>query len=726
MEKKSKVTLKNTDKNAKKLLVFDDEPMVAKTISEVASREGFLTELTHNAVDFFLKLDSFRPDVIILDLIMPEMDGIEVLTKLEKMNCTSSIIISSGVDIKVLSAAAESARDLNLHIIGTLEKPFSFKKLSELLNESVNSTIKPARQSIPNQNSNITSGDLSAAINDPKQIKVVYQPKIFCRTGTLAGFEALARWHSPKFGIVNPYIFIQIAEQNDLIDELTKVIIGKSLDWLAGISTERVAELIDNHQLQNIKLSLNISAKSLGNTELFDWVYEYCKSKNIAPDRLVLELTESSAMQGDLTTSLNNLTRLRIRGFHLSIDDFGTGFSSMVQLVRLPFSEIKVDKSFVMESATSTESKKIVKSIVDLGISLGLNTTAEGVENQLTLDFLNSIGCELAQGYFISPPIYDFKIIDWFKNREVKREKARLISLHNTNLIGSEPEERFDRITRLAKRLFDTPIALITVLDESKQWFKSKQGFDLKYTSRTQAFCNKAIQSDSALIVHDATKDPKFSKNPLVLAELKIRFYAGQPLSLPDGNKIGTLCIIDNKPREFNTQEIKKLKQIAKLVEHELAIPTDLNSIDFQTGLLSRDIFRAHAEAAFKLCKSLNLSLVIFSIQISGLDDLNKTHGNEIGNKIFKDFAEILQNLSPNTDLVGRYRNSRILMQIISLDFLTISEMLNNLKEQRDLWLLNHPIEASVVRPRIGVCGRAPDDEETLEHFIEASFLHPM
>jgi EAL domain-containing protein (putative c-di-GMP-specific phosphodiesterase class I) len=135
-----------------------------------------------------------------------------------------------------------------------------------------------------------------------------------------------------------------------------------------------------------------------------DNLYELCRQYKVAPERVVLELTESSAMVESML-SLDLMTRFRVKGFQLSIDDFGTGFSSMVQLVRLPFSEIKIDKSFVMQAQQSQESRTMIKSIIDLGHSLGLLVTAEGVEDLDTLNYLNSLGCDLAQGYLIGHPM---------------------------------------------------------------------------------------------------------------------------------------------------------------------------------------------------------------------------------------------------------------------------------------------------------------------------------
>jgi EAL domain-containing protein (putative c-di-GMP-specific phosphodiesterase class I) len=235
---------------------------------------------------------------------------------------------------------------------------------------------------------------------------LAYQPKIECRSGATAGFEALVRWKHPDRGIVMPDDFIPLAENAGLIDALTAQVFDQSLEWFS-----------QSFPQSNPKLSLNISAKSLVDIQMADHLSALCHRFQIDTERIVLELTETSAMV-DPILSLDLLTRLRMKGFQLSIDDFGTGFSSMVQLVRLPFSEIKVDKSFVMQAQNSSESRTVIKSIVELGHSLGLLVTAEGVEDLDTLNYLNTLGCDLAQGYFIARPMWGEAARNWVEQRK--------------------------------------------------------------------------------------------------------------------------------------------------------------------------------------------------------------------------------------------------------------------------------------------------------------------
>lgn len=355
----------------------------------------------------------------LLDLVMPTMDGMQVIARLAKLSCRAKIIITSGVGSRVLDAAGRSAAEHGLDIAGVLAKPFSPSQLREMLLGHL-PTAPADRCDRPPEPPEITLGDLHRAL-DRQEFVVVYQPKVLCTTGKLAGVEALVRWAHPSYGLLPPGQFIPLAESGDLIDRLTDQVIDQALAWFGPLCMD-VTQLSPT-TCDRLMLSVNISARTLTNEALFERVQKRCQAYHVDPTRLIFELTETSAMD-DPVASLDLLTRLRMIGFHLSIDDFGTGFSSMLQLVRLPFSEIKVDKSFVITAMTSSESRTVVKFIVDLGHSLGLRCTAEGVEDAETLAYLNDIGCDLAQGYYIARPLTGDDFWLWLASRPSYAEGA--------------------------------------------------------------------------------------------------------------------------------------------------------------------------------------------------------------------------------------------------------------------------------------------------------------
>ncbi len=390
----------------RRMLILDDETAVGQTIQWIAESLNFEAEFVTSSEEFFQRLDTMHPDIITIDLVMPKLDGVEIMRLLEERRCVAKIVISSGMGTRVLDAARRSAAQHGLDIAGVLPKPISKEALRALVGEGSESRqpVAVEMQSVIPNEVGITKEDLQSAL-DRHEFVMAYQPKIECKSGALAGFEALVRWDSPARGMIMPDSFIPIAEGSGLIDALTTQVFEQSLKWFS-----------QSFPQTKVRISLNLSAKSLVVLHLADSLSSLCFQYGIAQSSVVLELTETSAMV-DPILSLDLLTRLRVKGFQLSIDDFGTGFSSMVQLVRLPFTEIKVDKSFVQRSQQSKEARTVVKSIVDLGHSLGLLVTAEGVEDLDTFNYLNSLGCDLAQGYFIARPMWGEDAVRWAAQR---------------------------------------------------------------------------------------------------------------------------------------------------------------------------------------------------------------------------------------------------------------------------------------------------------------------
>ncbi len=391
--------------NSDRLLILDDDLLVGQTLAYMAEDIGLDTRLTSTPDEFFTVLGRWAPTHIAVDLVMPNMDGVEVIRLLAERRCQAKIIISSGVGSRILDAARRSAAEHGLDIAGVLAKPFLQATVRRLLTtRGRDDAMRVVRKRGPELQFEVTEAGLRQAL-DGHELQLVYQPKIECKTGAVAGFEALVRWHHPVAGIIMPDQFIPQAENWHLIDALTRQVSDQALHWLS-----------QSFPKSPLSISINISARTLVDFQLADFASDLCSQLMIDPGRVIFELTESSAMT-DPVAALGLLTRVRMKGFHLSIDDFGTGYSSMVQLVRLPFSEIKVDKSFVMPAAQSQEARTVTKSIVDLGHSLGLLATAEGVEDASTLEFLNAIGCDLAQGYFIGRPMPANLVHDWLGNR---------------------------------------------------------------------------------------------------------------------------------------------------------------------------------------------------------------------------------------------------------------------------------------------------------------------
>jgi EAL domain-containing protein (putative c-di-GMP-specific phosphodiesterase class I) len=386
-----------------RLLILDDDPQVGRMIQMIAESAGFEARALIASEQFFPALDVWQPTHIAIDLVMPDMDGVQVLVQLAALHCRARIIITSGVGTRVLDAARRSGDEHGLDIAGVLSKPFSPKALRELLRQPAplpgadRRLAGVATTAVHHAQTEPSAAELAEGIA-AGHIRLAYQPQVECSSGNLAGVEALARWHHPLRGVLAPNRFIPLAERHGLMDELTFAVVRQALDWFlanfAACTTGASAPPT---------LSVNISASVLRDAQFVERLSDFCRGSGIEPSRLIFELTETSAME-DPVASLDILTRLRMKGFQLSIDDFGTGFSSMLQLVRLPFSEIKIDKSFVITATRSSESLAVVRSIIELGHSLELRVVAEGVEDEATLRQLQELGCDVAQGFYLGRP----------------------------------------------------------------------------------------------------------------------------------------------------------------------------------------------------------------------------------------------------------------------------------------------------------------------------------
>jgi len=236
---------------------------------------------------------------------------------------------------------------------------------------------------------------------DDQRLRMAYQPKISLRDGSLAQVEALVRWDDPELGPMKPSHFVPLAEEHGLIHELTqwglRTILRQWLDW--------------REEGLDVCIAFNISALSLQHLDFPDLVERMCRALEVPTDRLVLELTEGSTQP--LVKLMDTLTRFRIKGIGLAIDDFGTGYSSLMQLRQLPFTEVKIDQAFVADVARSRDCRLIIQSMTDLAHRLGLTVTAEGIETLEQLCLVRELGCDVGQGFLISPALDPQALIAW-------------------------------------------------------------------------------------------------------------------------------------------------------------------------------------------------------------------------------------------------------------------------------------------------------------------------
>ncbi len=231
-------------------------------------------------------------------------------------------------------------------------------------------------------------------------------------------------------------------------------------------------------------------------------------------------------------------------------------------------------------------------------------------------------------------------------------EQARLQTLQSLDVLDTLPEERFDRLTRLAKRMFGVPIALVSLVDENRQWFKSCVGLGATETSRDVSFCGHAILGDGVFIIANALADPRFADNPLVAGEPNIRFYAGCPLSL-NGHKLGTLCIIDQQPRSFEPEDIDALKDLALMVERELAA-FQLATLDELTQISNRRGFSVLAQHSMNLCARQEIPATLVFLDLDKFKLINDQFGHAEGDRALVAFAGQMTKSFRDSDVFAR------------------------------------------------------------------------
>lgn len=371
--------------NASTLLVVDDEADICELIKDVAEAQGVETQTASTHEDFKRLYWSYRPALIFLDLQMPDADGIELLRFLAADGCHAEIVLVSGMDSRVLAAAKRLGASQGLRMGGIVEKPIDIERVEQVL----------VRATRPKET--VTPAELKNAI-EQGQLVVHYQPK--ARFEAAGGVwrvdeaEALVRWQDPKRGIVPPGLFIPVAEESGLIVPLTEFVVRQVAGQLGAWDAAGIG----------VSVAVNLAPQLLTRLQFPDFLAAALAEHAIDHERLTVEITETAAMS-TASRVFDVLTRLRVKNFGLSIDDFGTAHSSLVRVHRAPFSELKVDKSFVLDLDENEESEIIVRAIVNLAHNLGLEVCAEGVEREAVAERLHAFGCDKFQGYLLSKPV---------------------------------------------------------------------------------------------------------------------------------------------------------------------------------------------------------------------------------------------------------------------------------------------------------------------------------
>jgi EAL domain-containing protein (putative c-di-GMP-specific phosphodiesterase class I) len=351
-------------------------------------------------------------DIVISDLDMPGMDGMEFIRCLHESGNEVSLILASALERKLLSSVETMSEAYSIKLLGVLEKPILPGKLEMLIKSHMPTPAKVAPT--PADRATFTLDEILAGLTN-NQFEAYFQPKVELASGRLKGAEALARWRHPELGIVMPHAFITTLEENGFIDQLTWMILGKGASFCRTWRETGV----------DVTVAVNLSVKSLADVKIAEHVTRIVANHNLEPRHIVLEVTESAATT-ELGKALENLARLRMKGFGLSIDDYGTGYSSMKQLARIAFTEIKIDQAFVTNAGRHESARVILESSLNMVKKLSVMSVGEGVETQDDWNLLAKLGCDLAQGYFVARPMDATSYLAWVADWNLGSKRAAL------------------------------------------------------------------------------------------------------------------------------------------------------------------------------------------------------------------------------------------------------------------------------------------------------------
>jgi EAL domain-containing protein (putative c-di-GMP-specific phosphodiesterase class I) len=363
------------------LLAVDDDADFLELIEQIGRGVGCTVITADSAASFREKLAQREPALILLDLQMPGMDGIEALRYLARQNVTSGVLLASGMDQRVLASARQLGESLGLRMLGTLQKPAMLEDIESLLAKH----LEPS--------SRISVEELRTAI-DEHELIVHYQPKVVRAANDwhVRSAEALVRWRHPRLGLLYPGEFLPLAEQSGLIVDLTDFVLTDAIRQIGHWRTRGL----------ELGAAVNLSPRLVQDLEFPERLSRVLREFEVRPEQLTLEVTEAASMD-DPELVMDIFTRLRVKGVGLSLDDFGIGTSSLTLLYKMPFSEVKIDGLLIAEITQSKAAATVVRAIVELAHNLSLTACAEGIENSPSFEFLEQCGCDALQGDFIAP-----------------------------------------------------------------------------------------------------------------------------------------------------------------------------------------------------------------------------------------------------------------------------------------------------------------------------------
>ena len=396
----------SSQSSCRRALIVDDDKAQGQIVAAIAARNGYRATSVHSFDAAAAALDGEIFHCVTIDLSLGDRDGIEVLRLVAKLENAPQIIFISGCDDRILDAAVRMADAIGISNACSLRKPFRPAALRELLgglNERAFSLAGPPCRE-PVTGSMIELGLLGS------EFSPLYQPKISLASGRLVGCEALARWNHAGRGLISPGEFIPAAESSSQISHITRSILEQSIE---------AAALMVKYD-SDFKMAVNVSPVLLSDLSLPEEIEGLLRKHDLPTENFIVEVTEGTAM-ADVARATEILLRLRIKGIGISIDDFGTGYSSLASLARMPFTELKIDQSFVSNCLGDDSMRKIVTGSVEIDHQFNMTVVAEGIETPNVAEFLRDVGCDVGQGYLYSPALALPDLLSWSERRTTPR-----------------------------------------------------------------------------------------------------------------------------------------------------------------------------------------------------------------------------------------------------------------------------------------------------------------
>jgi len=391
-----------------RLLVIDDDLVQRSVIGKIAAKAGYevVTASTFDVAAALLQRDVF--DAMTLDLSLGEHDGVELLRLVAECGLHDMpIVVISGCDERILNSTGRVAEGLGLYLVSSLTKPLNLDSLKTALCQPPRA---PRAAGGPAAMPDI-SRELILTGLERQEFSVEFQPKVELATGRVVGAEALARWRSAELGAVSPAVFVPAAERLGLMGDLT--------NYIAAQAIAQGRMLVKGNP--GFTIAVNLSASLMNDLTIPERIETMLQAEGLGPESLIVEVTESVAI-ADVDRAMDILVRLRIKGIGAAIDDFGTGYSSLTALARLPFSELKIDQTFVKGCEADADMMKIVEASASLGRAFNMKVIAEGIDSPQTLARLRQVGCDIGQGFLFAPALRADRVKGWMKSHRAQQD----------------------------------------------------------------------------------------------------------------------------------------------------------------------------------------------------------------------------------------------------------------------------------------------------------------